>query len=155
MAAGVVDSQEDVKMAPTCTYCGMDRTKYAHSRMVVIYDDGTKVGTCSIHCLAIDLINHISKTPISIEVGDYISKLLIDAEKAYWVIGGSKPGVMTDQGKWAFAHRVYAEKFIREHGGTLATFDEAMQAAYESMYAHTEMIRKGRKMGKGHGTGHQ
>jgi copper chaperone NosL len=101
------------------------------------------------------LANLHRTSAFTIEVGDYISKLLIDAEKVYWGIGGSKPGVMTDQGKWAFAHRVYAEKFIREHGGTLSTFDEAMRAAYESMYAHTEMIRKGRKTGKGQGTGHQ
>ena len=139
-------AQVDVKRAPSCPYCAMDRTKYAHSRMLVTYDDGSKVGTCSIHCMAIDLINNINKIPMVIEVGDYINKLLIDAEKAYWVIGGNKPGVMTTQGKWAFAHRVYAEKFIREHGGTMATFDEAMQAAYESMYTHAKMIREKRKI---------
>ena len=50
--AGIVLAQEDVKMAPSCKYCGMDRTKFAHTRMLVTYDDGTKVGTCSIHCLA-------------------------------------------------------------------------------------------------------
>jgi len=144
--AGIVWAQEDVKQAPSCTYCGMDRTKFAHTRMLVTYDDGTKVGTCSLHCLAIDLAINIDKTPNLIEVGDYISKNLIDAEKAFWVIGGSKPGIMTQQGKWAFANKVYAEKFIREHGGTLATFDEAMKAAYESMYADTKMIREKRRM---------
>jgi copper chaperone NosL len=139
---------EDVKKAPFCLYCAMDRTKFAHSRMLVTYDDGTKVGICSIHCLAVDLINNINKTPMVIEVGDYVNKVLIDAEKAYWVIGGNKPGVMTTQGKWAFANRVYAERFIRDHGGTLATFDEAMQAAYESMYTHAKMIREKRKIMK-------
>lgn len=138
--------QEDVKIAPSCLYCAMDRTQFAHSRMLVTYDDGSKVGTCSIHCLALDLIKNINKTPLVIEVGDYINKLLIDAEKAYWVIGGNRPGVMTAEGKWAFAHRVYAEKFIRDHGGTLATFDEAMQAAYQSMYTHVQIIREKRKI---------
>ena len=146
--AGLVVAQEDVKTAPSCKYCGMDRIKFAHSRMVVTYDDGTKVGTCSLHCLAIDLSMNIDKTPMVIEVGDYKSKMLIDAEKAYWVIGGNKPGVMTKQAEWAFGNRVYAEKFIREHGGTLATFDEAMKAAYESMYADTKLIREKRKMKK-------
>lgn len=144
----IVWGQEDVNKSPTCIYCDMDRTKYAHSRMLVTYDDGTQVGTCSIHCLAIDLTNNYNKTPVRIEVGDYISRLLIDAEKAYWVLGGSRPGVMTTQGKWAFAHKIYAEKFIREHGGTLATFDDAMKAAYESMYTHTKIIREKRMLMK-------
>ena len=146
--AGFALAQEDVKMAPSCKYCGMDRTKFAHSRMVVAYDDGTKVGTCSLHCLAIDLSMNIDKTPMVIEVADYISKRLIDAENAYWVIGGNKPGVMTKQAAWAFGNRVYADKFIREHTGILATFDEAMKAAYESMYADTKMIREKRKTQK-------
>jgi hypothetical protein len=135
---------DDMKLAPTCQYCGMDRAKFAHTRMFVTYDDGTKVGTCSIHCLAIDLSIHIDKTPVRIEVGDYILKKLIKAEEADWVIGGNKPGVMTKQGVWAFASRVYADKFIREHGGTLVTFDEAMKTAYENMYADTKMIREKR-----------
>lgn len=146
--AGFVLAQEDVKIAPSCKYCGMDRTKFAYSRMMVTYDDGTKVGTCSLYCLAIDFSVNIDKTPMVIEVGDYINKRLIDAEKAYWVIGGNKPGVMTKQAAWAFGNRVYAEKFIREHTGILATFDEAMKAAYESMYADTTMIREKRKTQK-------
>jgi len=146
--AGFVLAQEDVKTAPSCKYCGMDRTKFAHSRMVVTYDDGAKVGVCSLHCLAIDLSMNIDKTPMVIEVGDYFNKRLIDAEKAYWVIGGNKPGVMTKQAAWAFGNRVYAEKYIREYKGILATFDEAMKAAYENMYADTKMIREKRKAQK-------
>jgi len=152
---GIVQAQEDVKKEPTCKYCGMDRTKFAHSRMLVTYDDGTSLGTCSIHCLAVDLAVNIDKTPSSIEVGDYNSKHLINAEKAFWVIGGDKPGVMTKEAKWAFEKKEYAEKFIRAHGGTLATFDEAMKAAYTSMYADTKMIREKRKMKKMKGMQHQ
>ncbi len=152
---GIVLAQEDVKKEPSCKYCGMDRTKFAHSRMLVTYDDGTTVGTCSIHCLAVDLALNIDKSPTSLEVGDYTSKYLIDAEKAFWVIGGDKPGVMTKEAKWAFEKKEYAEKFIRAHGGTLATFDEAMKAAYEGMYADTKMIRERRKMKKMKGMQHQ
>jgi nitrous oxide reductase accessory protein NosL len=146
--AGFAGAQEDEKIAPSCPYCGMNRAKFAHSRMLVTYDDGTKVGTCSLHCLAIDLAINIDKTPQLIEVGDVISKNLMDAEKAYWVIGGTKTGVMTEPAKWAFANKVYADKFIRERGGTLATFEEAMKAAYQDMYADTKMLREKRKMKK-------
>jgi len=154
LVAGMGWAQEDVKLAPSCKYCNMDRAQFAHSRMLVTYDDHTKLGTCSLHCLATDLAVNIDKTPVSIEVGDFLSKELIDAEKAFWVIGGSKPGVMTKQAKWAFAKKEDAETFIKENGGTLATFDDAMKAAYESMYTDTKMIREKRKMKKMQGMGH-
>jgi len=144
--AGSVWAQSDVQQVPSCKFCGMDRAKFAHSRMMVTYEDGSTLGTCSLHCLAIDLATNIDKTPRSIEVGDFNGKNLIDAEKAVWVIGGNHPGVMTRQAKWAFEKKEDAEKFIKENGGTLATFDEAMQAAYQSMYEDTKMIREKRKM---------
>jgi len=83
-----------------------------------------------------------------VKVGDFNSKKLIDAEKAFWVIGGNKPGVMTKKAKWAFENKADAEKFIAENGGSLSTFDEAMKAAYEDMYDDTKMIREKRKMMK-------
>ncbi len=138
----------DIEKDPSCKYCGMDRAKFAHSRMVVVYDDGSSLGTCSIHCLAIDLIVNMDKTPRSMQVGDYSSKKLIDAEKAFWVIGGNKPGVMTKKAKWAFENKADAEKFIAENGGTLATFDDAMKATFDDMYADTKMIQEKRKMMK-------
>jgi copper chaperone NosL len=153
--AGIVLAQEDVQKGPSCKYCGMDRATYAHSRMLATYDDGTTLGTCSIHCLAVDLAVNIDKTPSSLQVGDYAGKHLIDAEKAFWVIGGDKPGVMTGTAKWAFEKKEDADQFIKEHGGTPATFDEAMKATYEGMYADTQRIREKRKMKKMKGMKHQ
>ena len=146
--AGTCLAQDDVAKQAACKYCGMDRKAFAHSRMLVTYEDGSTMGTCSLHCTAIELALIIDKTPKTIEVGDYKTKKLIDAEKAFWVIGGSKPGVMTKRAKWAFESKADAEAFIKENGGKLATFDEAMKAAYEDMYADTKMIREKRKMMK-------
>lgn len=152
---GTVQAFEDVQKNPTCVHCGMDRATFAHSRMVVTYDDGTTVGTCSIHCLAIDLAINIDKAPSGLLVGDFNSKELIDAEKAFWVVGGNKPGVMSKQGKWAFAKKEDAEAFVKENNGILATFDEAMKATYENMYADIKMIREKRQMKKMKGHAHQ
>lgn len=138
----------DVQKHKSCTYCGMDRGMYSHSRVYIQYDDGTEFGACSIHCAAVDLATHIDKTPKSIEVGDFNTKALVDAETATWVIGGSKPGVMTKNAKWAFANKEDAEKFVKENGGKLATFDEVMKVTYEDMYSDTKMIREKRKMKK-------
>lgn len=141
-------AQEDLQKHPACKFCGMDREKFAYSRMLLEYDDASAVGTCSIHCLAVDLALNIDKTPKNIYVGDYNLKKLIDAENAVWVIGGNKMGVMTKRAKWAFGKREDAEKFVTENGGTLATFDEVMKAAYEDMYQDTKIIREKRKMMK-------
>jgi nitrous oxide reductase accessory protein NosL len=146
--AGWVFAQDDVKKYPSCKYCGMDREKFSHSRILIEYDDGTTEGLCSLHCATIDLAIHIDKTPKSIWVGDYGSKKLTDAEKASWIIGGSKMGVMTKRAKWAFEKKENAEKFKAESGGDFATFDQAVKAAYEDMYTDTKMIRERRKMRK-------
>lgn len=132
----------------SCKYCGMDRTKFAYSRMYVAYDDNTETGTCSLHCLAVELANNIDKTPISIKVGDFNTSKLVDAETAVWVIGGEKMGVMTGRAKWAFAEKTDAEAFINNHKGTMATFDDAIKASYEDMHKDTKMIRDKRKQKK-------
>ncbi len=157
MADQVVFAQanEDIKKHSSCKYCGMDREKFAHSRVLIEYDDGSIVAACSIHCAAVDLASTIDKTPKAILLGDYGTKNLIDAEKAFWVIGGSKMGVMTKKAKWAFEKKEEAEKFITENGGSLAVFDEVMKAAYEDMYQDTKMIREKRKMMKNKSVGHK
>jgi nitrous oxide reductase accessory protein NosL len=141
-------SQDDIKEIGECLYCGMDRGKFAHSRMLIRYEDGTSVGTCSVHCAAVNLSVNIDKTPKDIVVGDYGTKKLIDAEKAVWVIGGNKMGVMTKRAKWAFEKNEDAENFVKENGGQIATFDDAIKASYEDMNADTKMIRERRKMKK-------
>jgi copper chaperone NosL len=148
LLTGFAFGQEDTKKYPSCKYCGMNRETFAHSRVLIEYDNGTSEGTCSLHCMAIDLALNIDKTPKAILVGDYNTKKLIDAEKGFWVIGGNKMGVMTKRAKWAFEKKDEAEKFVKENGGSMATFDEAIKLAYEDMYADTKMIRERRKMKK-------
>ena len=138
-------ADEDQVKHPACPYCGMDRTKFAHSRALITYNDGTVVGTCSLHCAAIDLSLKIDKTPVSIEVADYTTKKLIDAENAVWVIGGSKMGVMTRRAKWAFGDKTGADAFMAANGGSEGEFKVAVRAAFEDMYADLEMIRQKRK----------
>jgi len=124
----------DIRIFPECKYCGMYRKLFAHSRMVVRHKDGTLVGVCSVNCAAIDYVKAINDSPDSLRVGDYKTRKLIDAEKAYWVIGGSKQGVMTERAKWAFRGKRDAQDFIKKYGGRLTTFDEVMKATYEDMY---------------------
>ena len=138
-------AQQDIDKHAGCKYCGMDRKMFAHSRMLLVYEDGSELGTCSLHCVAVDLALNIDKAPKTIQVADFNTKNLIDAEKAVWVIGGEKPGVMTKRAKWAFEKKADAEAFIQANKGTLADFEAAIKASYEDMYADTKMIREKRK----------
>ena len=130
LSLGTVCLAADKVEAPdACKHCGMDRTKFAHSRMVVTYTDGSSAGTCSLNCVVTDMKTAKGKTVKSFQVADYNSKRLIDAKTTTWVIGGSKKGVMTQVAKWAFADKKDADAFIKANGGKPATFDDALKGA--------------------------
>lgn len=126
-AAGSVYA--DVKMHQSCPHCGMDRDKFAHSRMLITYSDGSSAGMCSIHCAVTELKASKGKQVKMVEVADLNSKKLVVAEKASWVIGGSRKGVMTRTPKWAFAKKEDAAAFIKKEGGKPATYNEALSLA--------------------------
>jgi nitrous oxide reductase accessory protein NosL len=139
------EPQKDISDHPGCPYCGMNRGQWAHSRMLIEYDDGTAVGLCSLRCAAVDMVNNIDKFPKKIGVGDYGTKALLDAETAVWVIGGDLPGVMTKRAKWAFKDPAAAEAFIKAHGGQKGDLNAAIEAAYDDINQDTKMIRERRK----------
>ena len=139
------DGQNDIVQHKQCKHCGMSRENFDYSRMLIEYSDGTVVPVCSLHCAATDLASNIDKSPKSIMVGDFSSKQLIDAEKATWVIGGKRPGVMSKKGKWAFENAEDAKTFLKTNEGTIASFDEALKMAYSDMADDTKMIRERRQ----------
>jgi len=126
-------AEKKVEAPADCKYFGMDRTVHAQSRMVVRYADGSSTGTCSLNCVVIDMRETKDKTVVSYQVGDYLTRRLIDAKTAVWVMGGKKKGVMTSVAKWAFADQGDADAFIKANGGKLATFDEAIKAAVKEL----------------------
>ena len=139
LAAICCAADTKVEAPAECKHCGMDRTKFAHSRMLLSYADGS-AGTCSINCVAVDM-KETKKEVKLFQVGDYNSKKLTDAKTATWVIGGSKKGVMTPVAKWAFAEKKDAEAFVKANGGKLATFDDALKAS-EKELADREQKKK-------------
>ena len=50
--------------------------------MLIEYDDGTKMATCSMHCTAAEFAAHREKTLKRLQVSDHNSNRLIDAKKA-------------------------------------------------------------------------
>ena len=145
--AAAMDTVEGPK---TCSQCGMDRTAFARSRMLVVYADGTRTGVCSLHCAAAELQLTGDKQVRSLLVADYSTMELIDAKKATWVVGGKKRGVMTALAKWAFAREGDARRFVEEQGGIVTTFEQAMKSATmevmdqaaEEKAAESELLRE-------------
>ncbi|MDA8417576.1 MAG: nitrous oxide reductase accessory protein NosL [Desulfobacteraceae bacterium] len=121
----------EIEGPPACKQCGMDRTTFAQSRVLLTYDDGATSGLCSIHCAAIDIKQHPGHKVTSFQVADYGTKALIDARKAVWVVGGQLPGVMTETPKWAFAQEADAQAFVAQHGGRIVGFSQAMAEAQQ------------------------
>ena len=130
----------------SCFYCGMFRSKFEHSWVIIAHEDGSNEGVCSIHCAAIDMALHADKSIRKITVGDFDTKKQIDANEAYWVIGGDIMGVMTVRAKWAFERKDRADDFMKNHGGRPANLREIIKVAFEDMYLDTLMIRKHRKL---------
>ena len=132
----------------TCFHCGMLRSQYGHSWVVIEDDHGKRTGVCSVHCAAIDMVVNMDNLIKTITVADYRTKKQIDAYLAYWVIGGDLPGVMTSRAKWAFENKDAADGFMRDHGGRTAVFEEAIRAAFEDLYEDTIAIKRKRIMEK-------
>jgi nitrous oxide reductase accessory protein NosL len=133
IAAVVVAAGSDIDEFRSCSQCGMDRKAFGYSRMLVIYRDGGKTGVCSLHCAVADSTANKGKEIASLLVADRNSRELIAAEKAFWVMGGKKRGVMTALPKWAFAREQDANKFVKESGGKLTPFDQVMASAQKEV----------------------
>ncbi len=140
--------QSELEKYPICPYCGMNRTKWNHSRHLVQYDDGLVDGTCSIHCLAISLSLNIDRGPKVIYAPDFASKEkikpLVDVDKATYLVGAKLKGTMTANSKMAFASADAAKAVQAKQGGKLMKFDDALSAAYMDMAADTILTRKRR-----------
>lgn len=133
---------------PKCPYCGMDRTKFNHSRHLVQYDDDLVDGTCSIHCLALSLALNLDRGPKAIYAADYGSpkeiKPLVSVDDATYLVGSSLKGTMSAVSKMAFAEQAAAEQAMAAKGGELVGFDEALRATYVGMAEDTMKLRERR-----------
>ncbi len=146
--------QDELQKYPRCPYCGMDRTKWHHSRHLVHYDDDLVDGTCSIHCLAISLSLNLDRGPKAIYAADFGSteqiKPLVKVDTATYLVGSKLKGTMSKTSKMAFADKAVASAAQAEQGGELAEFDMALKAAYLGMAEDTIGIRRRRSERRRH-----
>lgn len=141
-----------------CPLCSMNLKMFWKTSHWLTFSDGKRVGYCSIHCAS----KIYQKRPTEIdqwEVADYHTKTLINAHRAYFLMGSDLPGTMTPVSKLAFASQDVAKSYQREHGGTLGTLDDALERAIEGRGEDMALIKKkkakmsamGKKLAERHG----
>lgn len=141
--------ENEFEKYPRCPYCGMMRQQWSHTRHLIVYENDTVDGTCSLHCAAISLSLNMDAGPKMIYAGDAGAegeiKPLADATAMTYVINSGKPGTMTMVSKWAYADAAKAEAAAAEGEGTqMVGFDDALRLAFAGMAEDTIGIRKRR-----------
>lgn len=138
---------------PRCRYCGMERAKFSHTRHLLVYEDDSVEGTCSLHCAAISLSLNMDRGPKAIYAGDAGAKEaikpLVPVDRAHYVVDPSKPGTMTKASKFAYASRAAADaaastETATRAGAKVVDFNAALTSAYLGMAGDTVMLRKRR-----------
>ncbi len=133
-----VTAEEEAKWCPLCS---MNLKMFWKTNHCLTFADGTKVQTCSFHCAAIFYQKRAAEID-KWEAVDYDTKKFIDAKKARFLIGSNLPGTMTAVSKLTFKSKRTAKEYQKEHGGTIGTFDDALDRALADLGEDKKMIMK-------------
>ena len=108
-----------------CIVCGMDLSKYPHTRYVVTTTQGQEFQTCGVQC-GLTLHLRLKEKFKSAMATDLLSNRSVDAQKSFYVY---KSTVITDMapGFISFVTRANAEKFQKGWGGEVVTYQEALE----------------------------
>ena len=111
-----------------CRVCGMWIDQYMHTRHVLVDADGNRLTFCSYTCAA----GYIKKHAVNVQqlqAADYLTADLVDADKAFYLVGSDAPPVMSYTSIIAFAGIATAADFQKQHGGRIMSLVE-VQADY-------------------------
>jgi len=105
-----------------CPVCGMTLNHFYKTNHVASHN-GYDKQYCSIHCAAED--KEVNQNDLAnFRVVDNDTLKFIDSQKAYFVVGSSKPGTMSVISKYAFGSKQSAQEFSSKFGGKIMSFDE-------------------------------
>ena len=122
-----------------CNVCGMHLTKYYKTNHTAEFKNGHKEQYCSLHCLS-EVHKDYEQKIKNIQVVDTNSLKLIDAKKAFYVVGSSKEGTMSPISEYAFSTKIEAEKFKKEFGGEIHTFEETLKLSKDKLDKDNEIL---------------
>ena len=114
-----------------CIICGMDVSKYPHTKYVVTTTEGKDFVTCGVQC-GLTLHLQLKEKFKSATASDLLSNRSFDAQKGFYVY---KSTVITDMapGFISFITKANAEKFQKGFGGKVVTYQEALEIWKEQM----------------------
>ena len=145
--AQILQSGEQKKYCPKC---GMTLSMFYRTNHAATVD-GKVQQFCSIYCMVEAM--HAGAKVTDIRVVDNTSLKFIDATRASYVVGSSKPATMAANiSKYAFADKSKAEEFAKKFGGKVMSYADTLaraKADYEKDTAKKLMRQaKGAKKGK-------
>ena len=140
---------QDGKSKMYCPKCGMTLPMFYRTNHAATVD-GKVQQFCSIYCL-VEAMNDGAKVS-DVKVVDNSTLKFIDADKAFYVVGSSKPATMAKKiSKYAFGTKAAAEKFASEFGGSIMRYDEMLAGAKKDFESDTKAKKmrqaKGAKKG--------
>ncbi len=108
-----------------CMVCGMDVSKYPHTKYVVRTTEGKEFVTCGVQC-GLTLHLRLKEKFKSATASDLLNNRSFDAQKGFYVYQST---VITDMapGFISFVTRANAEKFQKGFGGKVVTYQEALE----------------------------
>jgi len=121
-----------------CPKCGMTLPMFYKTNHAATVD-GKVMQFCSMHCLIEAMQN--AKEVKDIKVVDNSTLKFIDAKKAFYVVGSSKPATMSKVSKYAFATKEAALDFAKKFGGKVLDFNQTLNLAKKEFNADSKMIK--------------
>jgi len=114
-----------------CMVCGMDVSKYPHTKYVVRTTEGKEFVTCGVQC-GLTLHLRLKEKFKSATASDLLSNRSFDAQKGFYVYQST---VITDMapGFISFVTRANSEKFQKGFSGKVVTYQEALEIWKEQM----------------------
>ena len=126
-----------------CPKCGMTLPMFYRTNHAAKVD-GKMEQFCSIHCLVEEI--KAGKKVEDIQVVDNNTLKFIPAKDAWYVVGSKKPATMSKVSKYAFGTKESAEKFAKEFGGKVMSFDETLKMAEDAYDKEAQMIAQRQAM---------
>jgi nitrous oxide reductase accessory protein NosL len=133
-----------------CQKCGMTLPMFYRTNHAATVD-GKVEQFCSMYCLVEEM--NSGKKVTDIKVVDNTTLKFIDATKAFYVVGSSKPATMAKKiSKYAFGTEKAAAEFAGKFGGKVMRYADALSIAKKDFADDTKAKKmrqaKGAKMGE-------
>ncbi len=123
-----------------CAVCGMTLPMFYKTNYTAKVN-GKIHQYCSIHCMVEEAMKN-GIDPVSPQVVDNSTLKFIDATKAFYVVGSSKPATMSKVSKYAFGTKSAATTFAKQFGGKIMKYAKLEKIVKQNLKKETMGIRK-------------